>query len=100
MSLPLPFSWGCHFVPSLLRCPALSAHTHTHARTAGWLAGWLAALAGGLTRRLAQGTNLPAVGTHQALVLGPLLFNFGWVTTVPSWVNEKKPTVDVNRVLW
>ncbi|EGD79867.1 hypothetical protein PTSG_10151 [Salpingoeca rosetta] len=38
--------------------------------------------------------------TSQAGVLGTILFNFGFVTTVPSWVNEKRPSVSVNRVVW
>jgi hypothetical protein len=33
----------------------------------------------------------PTTGS-QAGVLGTILFNFGFVTTVPSWVNEKKPS--------
>jgi len=33
-------------------------------------------------------------------VLGAILFNFGFVTTVPSWINEKDPSVKVNRSLW
>lgn len=36
----------------------------------------------------------------QANVLGTILFNFGFVTTIPSWVNEKKPSVSVNKVVW
>jgi len=36
----------------------------------------------------------------QAGVLGTILFNFGFVTTVPSWVNEKKPEVSVNKTVW
>ena len=35
-----------------------------------------------------------------AAVVGTVLFNFGFVTTVPSWVNEKRPSVSVNRSLW
>ena len=47
--------------------------------------------------------SLPAVNNDptygsQAAVLGTILFNFGFVTTVPSWVNEKKPGVSVNKV--
>lgn len=47
----------------------------------------------------------PAVNTDphtgaQSAVLGTILFNFGFVTTVPSWVNEKRPHVSVNRSLW
>ena len=41
----------------------------------------------------------PATGS-QAAVLGTILFNFGFVTTVPSWVNEKKPHVSVNKTVW
>jgi len=33
-------------------------------------------------------------------VLGAILFNFGFVTTVPSWINEKDPSAKVNRSLW
>lgn len=36
----------------------------------------------------------------QAGVLGIILFNFGFVTTVPSWINEKRPHVSTNRALW
>eukprot|EP00039_Didymoeca_costata_P013080 m.193963 g.193963 ORF g.193963 m.193963 type:complete len:557 (+) comp15670_c0_seq5:103-1773(+) len=36
----------------------------------------------------------------QAGVLGTILFNYGFVTTVPSWVNEKKPSVSVNKSVW
>merc|ERR1719444_783630 len=43
--------------------------------------------------------NQPGVGS-QAAWLGTILFNFGFVTTVPSWVNEKRPSVSVNRTLW
>jgi hypothetical protein len=38
--------------------------------------------------------------TSQAGVLGNILFNFGFVTTVPSWVNEKKPGVNLNKAVW
>ena len=40
--------------------------------------------------------NRGAVGS-QAGVLGTVLFNFGFVTTVPSWVNEKRMDVSVCR---
>jgi hypothetical protein len=53
-----------------------------------------------------QGTwSLPMINSDpdfgsQAGVLGTILFNFGFVTTIPSWVNEKKPSVSVNKVVW
>jgi len=43
--------------------------------------------------------NQPGVGS-QAAWLGNILFNFGYVTTVPSWVNEKRANVSVNKTLW
>jgi hypothetical protein len=43
--------------------------------------------------------NSPGVGS-QAAWLGNILFNFGYVTTVPSWVNEKRPSVSTNKTLW
>jgi len=49
--------------------------------------------------------TLDAVATgrswnSQAGVLGNVLFNFGFVTTIPSWVNEKKPSVSINKSVW
>lgn len=49
--------------------------------------------------------TLPAVNNNSqtgsiAGVVGNILFNFGFVTTVPSWINEKKDGVPVNRSLW
>jgi len=44
--------------------------------------------------------NLDSETGSQAGILGTVLFNFGFVTTVPSWVNEKRPHVSVNRTLW
>lgn len=48
---------------------------------------------------------LPAVNNNPktgsiAGVMGNILFNFGFVTTVPSWINEKKNGVPVNQSLW
>jgi len=37
---------------------------------------------------------------QQAGVLGTIMFNFAFITTIPSWVNEKKPSVSVHRSLW
>eukprot|EP01052_Picozoa_sp_SAG31_P007967 SAG31_NODE_391_length_16344_cov_15.753339_9_plen_664_part_00 len=41
----------------------------------------------------------PGVGS-MAGIIGTVLFNFGFVTTVPSWVNEKRKSVSVNRTVW
>jgi len=37
---------------------------------------------------------------QQAGVLGTIMFNFAYITTIPSWVNEKKPLVSVHLSLW
>jgi len=44
--------------------------------------------------------RLPVVGPNQSAVLGELFFNFAFVITVPTWVNSKAPSVNVNRVVW
>lgn len=48
---------------------------------------------------------VPVVNTNevtgsQAAVVGNVLFNFGFIATVPSWVNEKAPPVSINKSLW
>jgi len=41
-----------------------------------------------------------AVGSDSTGLIGTLLFNFMFVATVPSWVNEKRPGVSVRRSVW
>ena len=43
---------------------------------------------------------LPAFGGSQRRVIGHVLFNYAFVITVPSWVNEKKAGVSVNKAIW
>eukprot|EP01126_Amoeba_proteus_P038410 TRINITY_DN4000_c0_g1_i2.p1 TRINITY_DN4000_c0_g1~~TRINITY_DN4000_c0_g1_i2.p1 ORF type:complete len:392 (-),score=73.38 TRINITY_DN4000_c0_g1_i2:148-1323(-) len=45
----------------------------------------------------AWGTE-PAVG--QAMVVGVVTFTCAFVITIPSWVNEKRDSVNVNYVVW
>jgi len=45
-------------------------------------------------------SNVPIVGKNQTLVLGQIMANYGFVTTVPSWCSEKKPGVSVNKSIW
>jgi len=108
-------AWGCHIVltagfviAAALALPCgrwnlddnMSIQTIAFALTIGcWLIWIVASLS------VEDLTPLPAVNTNpdtgtQAAVLGTILFNFGFVTTVPSWVNEKKPHVSVNKSLW
>jgi len=53
----------------------------------------------------AVGSTVTAVNSDpktgsQYSVLGMILFNFSFVTTVPSWVNEKHASVSINKSLW
>eukprot|EP01059_Diplonema_ambulator_P037311 TRINITY_DN9809_c0_g2_i1.p1 TRINITY_DN9809_c0_g2~~TRINITY_DN9809_c0_g2_i1.p1 ORF type:complete len:694 (+),score=177.40 TRINITY_DN9809_c0_g2_i1:34-2082(+) len=45
-------------------------------------------------------TNLPIVGSDLSSVFGTVLFNYAFVTTVPSWCNEKKVGVSINKSIW
>lgn len=44
--------------------------------------------------------RVPAFKRNQRPVLGQLMANYGFVTTVPSWCSEKKPEVSVNKSVW
>ncbi|RKP12372.1 hypothetical protein BJ684DRAFT_1466, partial [Piptocephalis cylindrospora] len=43
---------------------------------------------------------IPAVGTDHSSVIGTVLFNYAYVTTIPSWVNAKKPSVGISSSIW
>lgn len=34
-------------------------------------------------------SNIPFIGKDQTQVLGTIIFNYAYVISVPSWVNEK-----------
>lgn len=114
--------WGCHVILSagfvLTACMAIPCgrwnlddnmiiQTVAFFLTIGcWLV-WIAASVSAAGEQTADHPlpSIPAFNTNpstgsQAAVLGNILFNFGFVTTVPSWVNEKKPQVKTNSVLW
>lgn len=44
--------------------------------------------------------RVPAFGEDWSDCLGVVIFNFAFCVTIPSWVNEKKPSVDINRTIW
>jgi len=52
-------------------------------------------IATGLDRK-----RVPMVGKKQSVVLGQIMANYGFVTTVPSWCSEKKPHVSVQLSIW
>ena len=41
--------------------------------------------------------NMPAFGTDYSRILGIVVFNYCFVTAVPSWINEKSPSVSIPR---
>ena len=42
--------------------------------------------------------GLPLMTTSQSSLIGTVLFNFAFTSTLPSWVNEKKPDVPVGAL--
>jgi len=40
------------------------------------------------------------IGPKQGKLLGTVIFNYAYVTSIPSWVNEKKEGVSINRSIW
>jgi hypothetical protein len=65
-----------------------------------WIWASFAAMGDDFNTASVVAVNSNSLTGSQAGVLGNILFNFGFVTTVPSWINEKKPGVSTNRSLW
>ncbi|KAJ7509778.1 AAAP amino acid permease [Mycena galericulata] len=40
------------------------------------------------------------VGSNQSNVVGFALSNFAFVTTIPAWINNTHPSVNIRRVVW
>lgn len=43
---------------------------------------------------------LPAATSSQDGLVGTIFFNFAYIITVPSWINEKRPEVKMNSSIW
>ncbi|KAG1622615.1 hypothetical protein G6F45_011096 [Rhizopus arrhizus] len=43
---------------------------------------------------------LPAIGNNSTTVLGIVIFNYSFITTIPSWVNDLKPTANIHKCMW
>ncbi|CAG8700965.1 3028_t:CDS:2 [Acaulospora morrowiae] len=43
---------------------------------------------------------VPIVGSDESRVVGAVLFNYAFITTVPSWINEINPTVSIRKSIW
>lgn len=46
------------------------------------------------------GDRVPVIGTTLSSVLGVSLFNFAFLSSVPSWINEKREDVSIPKTLW
>ncbi|KAG0266951.1 hypothetical protein DFQ27_009309 [Actinomortierella ambigua] len=44
-------------------------------------------------------TMVPAVGSDISQIFGTVLFNYTFITTVPSWANAKKPSVSIHKTV-
>ncbi|KFH70604.1 hypothetical protein MVEG_03454 [Podila verticillata NRRL 6337] len=42
-------------------------------------------------------TLVPIVGSDVSQTFGTILFNYAFITTVPSWANAKKPSVSIHK---
>jgi len=118
MSLDAGNAWGCHVVLTAgfvltaamaIPCGRWNLDDNMTIQTTAFILTilcWVMWIVASLTQLDANSfSSLPAVNTDgqtgsQAAVLGTILFNFGFVTTVPSWVNEKKYHVSANKTLW
>jgi amino acid permease len=43
---------------------------------------------------------IPIVGNEYTQVIGVFIFTLAYTSLVPSWINEKKEEVSINKVLW
>ena len=44
--------------------------------------------------------RVPAFGASYRDMLGSIIFNYAFIVMVPSWLNEKRAEVSVNRTVW
>lgn len=44
--------------------------------------------------------SLPLFGDSMSQLAGVVLFNYAYIVTVPSWLNEKQNGVSVNSTIW
>ena len=44
--------------------------------------------------------EVQAFGSHVANEVGSCVFNYAYIVTVPSWINEKAPGISINKSIW
>ncbi|EFA76102.1 hypothetical protein PPL_10681 [Heterostelium album PN500] len=47
-------------------------------------------------------SNSPVLGDGKGIaqILGNIVFNYAYITTLPSWVNESKSNVNIKKTIW
>jgi len=45
-------------------------------------------------------SSVPLIGNDMKQLAGVVLFNYAYGITIPSWLNEKKTNVSVNKIIW
>lgn len=45
-------------------------------------------------------SRVPTIGSNFNSVLGTIIFNYAFVSTIPSWVNQKRKEVSINKSVW
>ncbi|CAG8519533.1 4830_t:CDS:2 [Acaulospora colombiana] len=43
---------------------------------------------------------VPLIGENMSDVIGTVIFNYAFITTVPSWVNDLRPNVSIRKSVW
>jgi amino acid permease len=43
---------------------------------------------------------MPVIGHDLSQIVGSIMFNYAFITTVPSWLNSKHPSVPVKKTIW
>lgn len=43
---------------------------------------------------------VPMIGSDKSQVIGTVLFNYAFIITIPSWVNDVNPSVPIRKAVW
>ncbi|GBB94193.1 hypothetical protein RclHR1_23090001 [Rhizophagus clarus] len=44
--------------------------------------------------------HVPMIGYDNSQVIGTVLFNYAFIITIPSWVNDVNPSVPIRKAVW
>src|SRR5436190_18501754 len=43
---------------------------------------------------------VPMIGYDKSQVIGTVLFNYAFIITIPSWINDVNPSVPIRKAVW